>query len=123
MLAGVYFFNVFAMGYVIYALERSYGTCMEYYDVVWLMAVTLTNLGYGEFTPTFWISRSIVAVLSLFGLFQVSFERFKFWQPVYIKKQDRFFLRTKSRQVSLDRLFSDPYFRQEGRIFLSEIRP
>ncbi len=73
MLAGVYFFNVFAMGYVIYALERSYGTCMEYYDVVWLMAVTLTNLGYGEFTPTFWISRSIVAILSLFGLFQVSF--------------------------------------------------
>ncbi|CAG5095448.1 Oidioi.mRNA.OKI2018_I69.XSR.g14193.t1.cds [Oikopleura dioica] len=60
MLAGVYFFNVFAMGYVIYALERSYGTCMEYSDVVWLMAVTLTNLG------------SIVAVLSLFGLFQTA---------------------------------------------------
>ena len=39
------------MGYVVFALERAYGTCMLYQDVVWLVAVTLTNLGYGEFTP------------------------------------------------------------------------
>ena len=29
MLMTLYIFNVFAVGYVIYALERSYGTCME----------------------------------------------------------------------------------------------
>ena len=51
MLFSLYIFNVFAMGYVVFALERAYGTCMEYIDVVWLVAVTLTNLGYGEFTP------------------------------------------------------------------------
>ena len=53
MLFSLYIFNVFAMGYVVFALERAYGTCMEYIDVVWLVAVTLTNLGYGEFTPRF----------------------------------------------------------------------
>ena len=52
MLFSLYIFNVFAMGYVVFALERAYGTCMEYIDVVWLVAVTLTNLGYGEFTPS-----------------------------------------------------------------------
>ena len=72
MLMTLYLFNVFAIGYVVYALERSYGTCMEYKDVVWLIAVTLTNLGYGEYTPSFWVSRSIVAMLSLLGLFQTA---------------------------------------------------
>ena len=51
MLFSLYVFNIFAMGYVVFALERAYGTCMLYQDVVWLVAVTLTNLGYGEFTP------------------------------------------------------------------------
>ena len=45
---------------------------MEYTDVVWLVAVTLTNLGYGEFTPSFWISRSIISCLSLGGLIQTA---------------------------------------------------
>ena len=30
MLVGLYIFNVFAVGYIIYALERNSGTCMEY---------------------------------------------------------------------------------------------
>lgn len=45
---------------------------MEYTDVVWLVAVTLTNLGYGEFTPSYWISRSIISCLSLGGLIQTA---------------------------------------------------
>ena len=45
---------------------------MEYTDVVWLVAVTLTNLGYGEFTPSFWVSRATVSCLSLLGLVQTA---------------------------------------------------
>merc|ERR1712131_68980 len=59
MLVGLYIFNVFAVGYIIYALERNSGTCMEYQDVVWLMGVTITNLGFGDFTPGSQVARSI----------------------------------------------------------------
>ena len=68
----VYLFNVFVIGYIVYALERANGTCMEYVDVVWIMIVTITNLGYGDFTPSFCISRFIIAVLSVFGIFQTA---------------------------------------------------
>jgi len=37
MLIVIYLFNVIAVGYIIYALERAYGTCMDYNDVVWMM--------------------------------------------------------------------------------------
>jgi hypothetical protein len=62
MLMGLYFFIVFGTGYVVFALERRYGTCMMYLDVVWLMAVTLTNLGFGDFTPSFVLSRQGVRI-------------------------------------------------------------
>ena len=119
MLTTTYLFNITAVGYAVFALERSYGTCMEYVgqfipvhhiisvnawachyceilrsitviceggvldfyviwnfgifvelfiimknynndlmnllnllkDVIWMMGVTITNLGYGDFTP------------------------------------------------------------------------
>ena len=44
MLFSLYIFNVFAMGYVVFALERAYGTCMEYIDVVWLLVVDSSQL-------------------------------------------------------------------------------
>ena len=34
--------------------------------------VTMTNLGYGDFTPSFWISRLIISILSLSGIFQTA---------------------------------------------------
>ena len=30
MLTAIYLFNITAVGYAVFALERSYGTCMEY---------------------------------------------------------------------------------------------
>ena len=30
------------------------------------------NLGYGDFTPSFWISRLIISILSLSGIFQTA---------------------------------------------------
>ena len=65
MLIGLYFFIVFGTGYVVFALERRYGTCMQYLDVVWLMAVTLTNLGFGDFTPSFVLSRKDAILLTV----------------------------------------------------------
>ncbi|CBY32377.1 unnamed protein product [Oikopleura dioica] len=44
MLMGLYFFIVFGTGYVVFALERRYGTCMMYLDVVWLMATHTDNV-------------------------------------------------------------------------------
>ena len=41
-------------------------------DVLWIMVVTITNLGYGDFTPSYWISRSIIAFMSVFGIFQTA---------------------------------------------------
>ena len=95
MLCAIYIFNVFAVGYIIYAvgkylpsksprtfmsakpwlidfftiiiLERAHGTCMLYGDVLWMMGVTITNLGYGDFTPSNYISRIIISILSLLG--------------------------------------------------------
>jgi len=32
---------------------------MQYKDVAWIMGVTITNLGFGDFTPSFWLSRTI----------------------------------------------------------------
>ena len=48
-------------------LERAHGTCMQYGDVLWMMGVTITNLGYGDFTPSNYISRIIISILSLLG--------------------------------------------------------
>ena len=68
MLCTLYVFNVFAVGYIIYAVERAHGTCMQYGDVLWMMGVTITNLGYGDFTPSNYISRIIISILSLLGM-------------------------------------------------------
>ena len=35
MLTITYLFNVFAVGYLVYALERAFGTCMEY--IAWCL--------------------------------------------------------------------------------------
>ena len=86
VLVGLYLFNVLAVGYLVYAFERANGTCTAYVDVVWMMGVTITNLGFGDFTPSFWMSRTIgeltrfcspkktilVSILSLFGIFQTA---------------------------------------------------
>ena len=37
-----------------------------------MIGVTITNLGFGDFTPSFWLSRVIVSTLSLFGIFQTA---------------------------------------------------
>ena len=49
--------------------ERAHGTCMRYGDVLWMMGVTITNLGYGDFTPSNYLSRIIISILSLLGPF------------------------------------------------------
>ncbi|CAG5080528.1 Oidioi.mRNA.OKI2018_I69.PAR.g9631.t1.cds [Oikopleura dioica] len=72
MLMALYLFNVFAVGYIVFALERLRGKCMEYTDVVWMMGVTITNLGFGDFTPCYWLSRIIISLLSLLGIFQTA---------------------------------------------------
>ncbi|CBY13606.1 unnamed protein product [Oikopleura dioica] len=72
MLMALYLFNVFAVGYIVFALERLRGKCMDYTDVVWMMGVTITNLGFGDFTPCFWLSRIIISLLSLLGIFQTA---------------------------------------------------
>ena len=93
MLLALYIFNVFAGGYIVFALEprlnfrwvdifgeltdlspakRNHGTCMQYNDVVWMMGVTITNLGFGDFTPSSTVSRSMIALLSLLGIFQTA---------------------------------------------------
>ena len=41
-------------------------------DVVWLMGVTITNLGFGDFTPGSQVARSIIALLSLLGIVQTA---------------------------------------------------
>ena len=41
-------------------------------DVIWMMSVTITNLGFGDFTPSNWISRLLVSTLALFGIFQTA---------------------------------------------------
>ena len=45
---------------------------MVYSDVIWMTAITITNLGYGEFTPGFWLSRVIASLLSIFGIVQTA---------------------------------------------------
>jgi len=72
MLMALYIFNVFAVGYIVFALERNHGTCMQYKDVVWMMGVTITNLGFGDFTPSSSVSRFMIAMLSLLGIFQTA---------------------------------------------------
>jgi len=72
MLMALYFFNLFAVGYIVFALERSHGTCMLYKDVVWMIGVTITNLGFGDFTPSSLVSRCMICMLSLFGIFQTA---------------------------------------------------
>jgi len=63
---------LFAVGYIVFALERSHGTCMMYKDVVWMIGVTITNLGFGDFTPSSLVSRCMICMLSLFGIFQTA---------------------------------------------------
>merc|ERR1719285_1578753 len=45
---------------------------MLYGDVLWMMGVTITNLGYGDFTPSNYISRIIISILSLLGILQTA---------------------------------------------------
>ena len=56
----IYLFNVFIIGYIVYALERVEGTCMSYWNVTWIIVVSITNLGFGDYVPSFWISRAII---------------------------------------------------------------
>ena len=72
ILIGLYMWNVFFVSYVVYSVERVAGTCMLYSDVIWMTAVTITNLGYGEFTPSSFISRIIISILSVFGIIQTA---------------------------------------------------
>ena len=57
---------------IVFALERAQGTCMQFADVVWLIIVTITNLGFGDFSPSSYLARGIVGFLSIFGVFQVA---------------------------------------------------
>ena len=43
-----------------------------YVDCIWMISVTLPNLGFGDFTPQFFLSRIIVAFLGLFGVLQTA---------------------------------------------------
>ena len=53
---------------------------MLYGDVLWMMGVTITNLGYGDFTPSNYISRIIISILSLLGTFSTfAFPRPRQW--------------------------------------------
>ena len=72
ILGGIYLWNIFIMSFIVFSLERMAGTCMRYSDVIWMVGVTITNLGYGEFTPSFWLSRIIILLLSLFGIVQTA---------------------------------------------------
>ena len=59
---------------------------MLYKDVVWMIGVTITNLGFGDFTPRLGtatyctlkycfsslVSRCMICMLSLFGIFQTA---------------------------------------------------
>ena len=47
---------------------------MRYGDVLWMMGVTITNLGYGDFTPSNFLSRIIISILSLLGPVSISIQ-------------------------------------------------
>ena len=50
--------------------ERSYGEYKTYYECVWMISVTLPNLGFGDFTPKFIPCRVLVAMTGLLGVLQ-----------------------------------------------------
>ena len=68
----VYLFNVFVFGYIVYGLERLDGTCMLYRDVTWIIVVSLTNLGFGDYVPTHWLSRQRLAKKQRTNCFSVN---------------------------------------------------
>jgi len=67
-----YIYVVFLVGYMVFVLERGYGEYKHYLDCVWMISVTLPNLGFGDFTPQFWLSRLIVAMLGVIGVLQTA---------------------------------------------------
>ena len=57
MLIVIYLFNVIVVGYIIFALERAYGTCMDYRDVIWMM-----GQGFKQFIHLRYLKNKIVAI-------------------------------------------------------------
>ena len=41
MLTGLYFFNIMAIGYIVFALERSNGTCMAWGKIYFVLIIIM----------------------------------------------------------------------------------
>ena len=67
-LIGVYLFCTLILGYVVFASERISGHVSKIYDIIWLMVVSITNLGFGDVVPNSVIGRICVGFVSVMGV-------------------------------------------------------
>ena len=67
-LTGVYLFCIIVLAYVVYSCERCTGQEFVYGDAVWLMVVSITNLGFGDVVPLSIGGRTFVGLASMLGV-------------------------------------------------------
>merc|ERR1712106_584788 len=68
--AALYAYCVFILSYSVFVLERRYGAYKTYFECVWMMSVTLPDLGFGDYTPQYAPCRILVALAGLLGVLQ-----------------------------------------------------
>ncbi|CBY18124.1 unnamed protein product [Oikopleura dioica] len=68
VLLAIYFFCVFGLGYVVFVFERANmsGT-LKLENMVWLVVVSITNLGFGDVVPMSPGGRIFVGIASILG--------------------------------------------------------
>jgi len=70
VLLAIYMFCVFGLGYVVFVFERSdtkYLDVIQLQNIVWLVVVSITNLGFGDIYPKSSGGRVFVASASIIG--------------------------------------------------------
>eukprot|EP00794_Sanderia_malayensis_P007103 gene7103-7906_t len=65
MIISVYLITVALGGYGVYLLEKE----NSYMDTIWMLIVTMTTVGFGDFVPRTVISRAFVAAIAVIGIF------------------------------------------------------
>ena len=67
-LTGVYLFCIVVLAYVVFCCERVTGHELPFSDSVWLMVVSITNLGFGDVVPLSPGGRTFVGIASMLGV-------------------------------------------------------
>eukprot|EP00112_Aurelia_sp_Birch-Aquarium-sp1_P006221 Seg1690.9 transcript_id=Seg1690.9/GoldUCD/mRNA.D3Y31 product="Small conductance calcium-activated potassium channel protein 3" protein_id=Seg1690.9/GoldUCD/D3Y31 len=65
LIISTYMITVLFGGYAVYLVEKK----ISYVDTIWMLIVTMTTVGFGDFVPRSVTARAFIAVIAVIGIF------------------------------------------------------